>query len=137
MQDWNYLTTNDFEITLELGCFKYPPHSQLKNYWEDNREALVSFIEHVHTGVKGFVIDEATGKPISNENNATIEVDEIHHPIVSGPSGDYFRLLKPGGTYTLSAVAPGYDRNVVHNIYVGKSVQILNFTLSHDKSVQW
>ena len=80
MQDWNYLTTNDFEITLELGCFKYPPHSQLKNYWEDNREALVSFIEHVHTGVKGFVIDEATGKPISNENNATIEVDEIHHP---------------------------------------------------------
>ena len=30
MQDWNYLHTNDFELTLELGCFKYPPHEQVR-----------------------------------------------------------------------------------------------------------
>ena len=41
MQDWNYLKTNDFEITLELGCYKYPPHTQLKEYWDDNKEALI------------------------------------------------------------------------------------------------
>ena len=29
MQDWNYLHTNDFEITLEIGCYKYPPHEQV------------------------------------------------------------------------------------------------------------
>jgi Zinc carboxypeptidase len=31
MQDWNYLHTNDFEITLEIGCYKYPPHEQVFN----------------------------------------------------------------------------------------------------------
>ena len=66
MQDWNYLKTNDFEITLELGCYKYPPHTQLKEYWDDNREALIAFIERVHTGIKGFVIDKSTGEPIDN-----------------------------------------------------------------------
>lgn len=47
MQDYNYLHSNDFEITLEVGCTKFPNASDLPNYWLENREPLLRFIEMV------------------------------------------------------------------------------------------
>jgi len=47
MQDYNYLHSNDFEITLELGCIKYPNASDLSKYWLENKEPLLHFIEMV------------------------------------------------------------------------------------------
>lgn len=48
MQDWNYLNTNCFEVTVELGCVKYPPARELPQYWEHNRRSLLQFIHQVH-----------------------------------------------------------------------------------------
>ena len=142
MQDWNYVHTNDFEITLELGCYKYPPHTELAQYWKDNREALLAFIERVHTGIKGFVLEDGEA-PIGN---ASIEVDGIHHNLVATTYGDYFRLLNPGKTYTVSALSPGYER-AVKKVYVPNapidpvsqmySAKVVNFTLPKDKSREW
>ena len=47
MQDWNYLNSNCFEITLEVGCYKFPPARELPALWLDNREALLAYIEAV------------------------------------------------------------------------------------------
>lgn len=47
MQDWNYLNTNCFEVTIELGCVKYPMAMELPEYWEQNRRALLQFIHQV------------------------------------------------------------------------------------------
>ena len=47
MQDYNYVHSNCFDITLELGCQKFPNASELPEYWKENKEALLSFIEQV------------------------------------------------------------------------------------------
>jgi len=142
MQDWNYIATNDFEITLELGCVKYPKAEKLEQYWKDNKESLLAFMEAVHIGFKGFVMD-ADGKPISN---ATVTVEGIGHEEVTAADGDYWRLLAPG-TYVASAWAPGYDRqsqrvHVTHALFVDADsgqmgAKTYNFTLQADSLPVW
>uniref|UniRef100_A0A7N5KJL6 Erlin-1 n=1 Tax=Ailuropoda melanoleuca TaxID=9646 RepID=A0A7N5KJL6_AILME len=124
MQDFNYLHTNCFEITLELSCDKFPRQEELQREWLGNREALIQFLEQVHQGIKGMVLDE-------NYNNlaeAVISVSGINHDVTSGDHGDYFRLLLPG-TYTVTATAPGFDPETV-TVTVGPGEpKLVNFHL--------
>jgi carboxypeptidase E len=47
MQDWSYAYTSDMEVTIELGCNKYPDQDDLKSYWDDNKGALLAYITQV------------------------------------------------------------------------------------------
>lgn len=51
MNDFSYLHTNCFELSIFLGCDKFPHESELALEWENNREALLSFIEQVRPGL--------------------------------------------------------------------------------------
>ncbi|XP_036407071.1 carboxypeptidase Z-like isoform X1 [Megalops cyprinoides] len=117
MSDFNYLHTNCFEITVELGCDKFPAEDELYLGWQQNKEALLSFVESVHRGIKGIVKDE-DGNGIKG---ARISVRGIRHDIITAENGDYWRLLT-AGIHILTASAPGYSK-VMKKIHLPSRMQ--------------
>ncbi|KAL6118596.1 cpz [Pungitius sinensis] len=107
MQDFNYLHSNCFEVTVELGCDKFPPEEELSSGWQENYEALIEFMEAVHGGIKGIVKDEE-GNAVKG---ARISVRGIRHDITTAEDGDYWRLLTPG-VHIVTASARGYSRSM-------------------------
>lgn len=111
MQDFNYLSSNCFEITLELGCSKFPPAADLPQYWKDNRDALLQYMWMSHIGIKGRITNK-NGEPIAN---AIIHVknltngQDIEHEITSAHDGDYWRLLVAGRYEVTACALPRYD----------------------------
>lgn len=112
MQDFNYLSSNDFELTLELGCDKYPPEGVLEKEWERNRDALIHYMWQSHIGIKGVVYDSNNRVGLANAVVRVTNVTngrnyDIKHDITSVHDGDYYRLLTPG-TYKVTAYKEGY-----------------------------
>uniref|UniRef100_A0A672GGH6 Carboxypeptidase Z n=1 Tax=Salarias fasciatus TaxID=181472 RepID=A0A672GGH6_SALFA len=106
MSDFNYLHTNCLEITVELGCDKFPSEAELYPEWKRNKEALLSFMEYqVHRGIKGVVTD-TEGNGIKG---ASVSVRGVRKDVTTAEDGDYWRLLNPG-THILTATAKGYSR---------------------------
>ncbi|XP_030290275.1 carboxypeptidase Z isoform X2 [Sparus aurata] len=105
MSDFNYLHTNCLEITVELGCDKFPSEAELYPEWKRNKEALLSFMESVHRGIKG-VVKDTDGNGIKG---ATISIRGIRKDVTTAEDGDYWRLLNPG-THIMTATAKGFSR---------------------------
>ncbi|XP_011256547.2 carboxypeptidase D [Camponotus floridanus] len=138
MQDYNYLHSNDFEITLEIGCTKFPNASDLPEYWLENREPLLRFIEMSRKGIHG-IVSSSIGTPIPH---ARISVEGIKHDIYTTEAGDYWRLLVPG-RYNVTVSAVGYesltqDVNVSpYGEKIGDGEATLYFTLMRDDPLHW
>ncbi|KFD50835.1 hypothetical protein M514_08273 [Trichuris suis] len=130
MQDWNYLRTNDFEVTIEMNCFKYPYASTLQKYWNEHKYSLLLFIDQVHRGIYGFVWSRGK-KPVQD---AIIHVHGISHNVTTNKDGDYWRLLVPG-KYTVTVSHPLYS-STWKNVLVGDhSASRVDFYLTDWNSV--
>ena len=131
MQDFNYEHSNCFDITLEVTCCKYPLRSTLVEEWYNNKEAMLTYLEAVHRGVKGLITDEKTGLPIAN---ASVKIKGIEKTIYSTDQGEFWRLLKPGD-YVMTVSAKGYQTSGPieisrHRLLVQKTALIKNVALT-------
>nr|XP_012140788.1 PREDICTED: carboxypeptidase D-like [Megachile rotundata] len=136
MQDYNYVHSNDFEITIEVGCTKFPNATELPSYWLQNREPLLRFIEMSRKGIHG-VVRSSIGSPIAH---AKISVEGIKHDIYAADGGDYWRLLVPG-KYNVTASAIGYEAQtqsitVPDDVIFGEELPV-DFTLMRDDPQHW
>uniref|UniRef100_A0AC34QUC2 Peptidase M14 carboxypeptidase A domain-containing protein n=1 Tax=Panagrolaimus sp. JU765 TaxID=591449 RepID=A0AC34QUC2_9BILA len=94
MQDWQYLHSNAMEITIEMGCFKFPFDNMLTTLWDEHKYSLLAYLEMVHRGIKG-VVQDSQGNPLSNATVRIIEGIQGKNITTTG-LGEYWRVLSPG-----------------------------------------
>ncbi len=115
IQDWLYRYTGCIDLTLEISNDDRPDASALAGLWNDNREAMLAYLEAAHTGLFGVVTESAKGQPVY----ASIAIQGRSPQVYSDPEvGDYYRLLRPGA-YTVVVSAPGYQPQVLPGIVIG------------------
>jgi len=127
MQDYNYIWHGCMEITLELSCCKFPPASEMQQFWEDNRKSLLRFLGEAHRGVKGFVKDEGFN-PIEG---ASMKVRGRDVGFQTTKEGEFWRILLPG-IYTMEVFADGFAPREVQFAIVEQNPTMLNITLYQD-----
>jgi len=107
-QDYMNFYQQTKEVTIELSNVKLPAASQLVNYWNYNREALIDYLVQGTYGFSGTVKDAVSGNPIE----ATVKI--VNHDALGSwtkttlPYGDYYRPIK-AGTYDIVFEAPCYQ----------------------------
>jgi len=105
------------ECTIEVSEDKTLSSSDLPTYWNFHRRALLDYIDQVHYGIHGFVVDSVTRQPL--QALITVRNYDCDSSDVFSRSGhgDFYRLLLEGD-YTLVATAPGYRQKTIENISV-------------------
>lgn len=143
MQDYNYLASNCFEVTIELGCDKFPPGNTLAQYWKDNVDSFYEFMWLSHIGIKGAVT--FNGRPVGDAKiivakiNGDEEPELIEHNVLSTETGEYWRLLNDG-SYLAFAEADGGLRSEPVLIEVKavafSEAHIVNFELMEEDQTE-
>ncbi|KAL6786083.1 hypothetical protein ACKKBG_A01330 [Auxenochlorella protothecoides x Auxenochlorella symbiontica] len=111
MQDWVYLATGCFELTLEVSESKWPPVASLGALWKENKASLLGLpLLAVLGGVRGVVkaSNPLRQGGIDTPLRANVTVAGIETVVQSREgTGVFARPLAPG-TYELQARAHGY-----------------------------
>ncbi|MBQ4819349.1 M14 family zinc carboxypeptidase [Aquimarina sp. MMG016] len=123
-QDYQIYNQKGREVTVELSNAKTPASSQLVNFWNYNRDALIAFLNQINYGIRGVVTDAVTNQPI--EAKVTIIGKESYESWVPTelPEGDYYRPIK-GGTYDILFEAECYESITITGVSVSDNASVV------------
>nr|CDQ02310.1 Bm4576 [Brugia malayi] len=104
MQDWQYVNTNCLEITIEMGCYKFPQKNMLPQLWDEHKYSLLAYFI---LGIRGFVLDQR-GHPVKN---AVLSINQGKN-ITTTDEGEFWRILLALNSKTISCVNHMLDKAV-------------------------
>jgi len=103
------------EITFEISNTKLLGTEHLQNFWNYNKESLLTYIEWLYTGIHGLVTNQL-GDPL-HANITVLNHDQYNSNVFTKPNhGNYIRMIEPG-TWQVSYSAEGYITQI-HTIIV-------------------
>lgn len=107
MQDWSNHYRHSTHATVELSMVKWPQAERLPEFWEENREALLQYLERGIFGVHLEVVDEANqavATPIVSVSSTSRQLPVVQH-----------KLTRPtlSGTQEVNISAKGYQTQKV------------------------
>ncbi|KAL6504188.1 suppressor of los1-1 [Orobanche gracilis] len=161
MQDWNYINSGCFELTLEISDNKWPNASELPTLWEYNRMSMLNLVASlVKTGIHGRISSSNNGKPLPAsiaiggiiytaflmmENSQDEKKRDIgwnygrminpNKVAASEKFADYHRLLAPGEKYEVIATMPGY-RSRTACVVLGEGPMTVDFVLDPETDAE-
>jgi len=109
MGDWNYLECGTLEITVEMGCEKFPFETELLQKYYDHYIPLIEHIKNAKQGFHGEITD-TSGSPLPS---TTVLSPEIGINITSRTDGRYWRVAAPG-EYAVTFTAAGFQSHIHH-----------------------
>jgi len=123
--DYNLGSMGSCGMTMEISSDKQPPASQLLYYYDINVPSMIAMIEQAGYGVEGMVTDAITGDPVA----AYVFVHDYFPAYADPVVGDYHKYVLPG-TYTVTAVANGYESQTITDVFVAEDgTGIADFSL--------
>jgi hypothetical protein len=132
MQDWAYYWRGEHHVTLEISNTKRLPFEQMDAYWDENREAMLWWMQRARTGLGGSVLDARDSTPLDATITLVDWADPPLNTILTDPdAGDYHRVIAEG-TYTLEASAVDYLSHSSTVIVISGTLSSLDFYLCPD-----
>ncbi len=103
MQDWSIAYREATHATVELSYAKTVSESSLETVWNENREAILDFLDRSTLGIHLNVVDDATGAILGKT-----EVVTSNSPRSVGFRSGVVHRLTPAGTWQVTIRAAGY-----------------------------
>ncbi|CAG2058637.1 unnamed protein product [Timema podura] len=131
MMDYSYLNTSTFQLDIYVSCERTPLRSHLPSVWIEHKKSLMSVLNWIDMGIKGYVVDDI-GRPIAN---ASIEVEGSAHRVRSSSTGAYWRPLS-NGDHIVTVSSPFHltTTKLIQVIPGDKATQVI-FKLVRDETI--